>query len=202
MANARVDQAAILVLGSAAHNARVDQAAILTLGSPTVNARVDQAAILALGSPVVHARIDQSAILTLGPPVVNARVDQSSILTLGPPVPTQVTYTFSGATGNAPAIGPAFYGLTNPGAELVPIPDLLTVVVTGFGITSPSTQTLSVDGTYAYWVPANGPLTICFTNNQPVRSIWFPNPGTYTGVATVWASSEFHTPYKQVTNIV
>ena len=196
MATARVDQAAILVLGPRAFHSRVDQAAILALGPKVVHARVDQAAILALGPPVRHARVDQSAILALGKPVVHARVDQSSVLALGHPLPSFVTYAFAGSTG------PAFYGLNTPGAELVPIPDLDTVVVTGFGTTKPATQTITEDGTYAYWTPQNGPLTIAFSNGQPVRSIWFPKPGAYLTPVTVWASSEFHTPYKQKTNIV
>jgi hypothetical protein len=192
VANARVDQASIITLGSNNPNARVDQATILTLGPPTVNARVDQAVILVLGSPVVNARVDQDAILTLGPPVVHARVDQSAIITLGTPgASILVPYTFAGLQI------PAFYTLFSPGAELIPIPELETVVISGFGIGGPSSATISTDGTYAYWTPANGPLTISFTDLQPVRSVWIPNPGPYMSPVAVWASSEFHTPYKQ-----
>ena len=192
MANARVDQQAVVTLGPLLINARVDQATVLIMGPYNSVAHVDQQAIITLGPPVINARANQDAVLILGEPIVNARVDQDTVLTIGAPGGNLTApYTFAGL------IKPTFYALTQPGAELVPIAEFETVVVSGFGMVGAPSATITTDGTWTQWTPANGPLEISFSNSQPVRSIWFPQPGLIFQPVSVWASSEFHTPYKQ-----
>jgi hypothetical protein len=94
-----------------------------------------------------------------------------------------------------------FYVMEQTGSEVVPINLIDSTVTIDDGTLSPTGQTLTYDGGWYTWIPANGPLSIAFSDGLPVRTLWVVTTQAPTTIP-VWATSAEFTVWKQPTPTV